>query len=272
MSMNRRTFIIAGTAVAVVAVGGGAYSLLNPTEVSAATAQPDQPIMSPVGGIVDKVEGSMDAPVTLIEYASPTCPHCASFHSNVYPQLKTEYIDTGKIKFIVRPFLRNELDAAVFMLAEAAGPDRYEEVLSTYFSTQNTWMTAPGTQILAIAQQLGFTQESFNAALTNQELLQGMEALRTQAMDDFGVTGTPSFYVNGTKIETGYDFEQLSAAIDPLIPAGFVPTAPAETPAATTPAPAAAPAADASTNTTSPVDTMAPANTMAPGNEVAPAQ
>ncbi|SMQ59792.1 Protein-disulfide isomerase [Devosia lucknowensis] len=262
MTTNRRNFIIAGAAVAVATVGGGSF-LLAPTPVFAATAQPDQPVMPLVDGMVDKVEGSMDAPVTLIEYASPTCPHCAAFHTTVYPQLKADYIETGKVKFIVRPFLRNEVDAAIFMLAEAAGPERYEEVLSTYFSTQNNWMSAPGTQILAIAQQLGFTQESFNAALTNQELLQAMEAVRTQAMDDFGVTGTPSFYVNGNKITTGYDFEQLAAAIDPLVPADFVPTAPSST------APAAAPAADAmapANDATSPVDSMAPANEVSPAN------
>ncbi len=77
-------------------------------------------LMAPAG-IPDKVLGSPDAKVTVIEYASPTCPHCASFHSNVYPQLKTEYIDTNKIQFVPRPFMRNVLDAVVFMLAEAAG-------------------------------------------------------------------------------------------------------------------------------------------------------
>ena len=222
---NRRNFIIAGSAVAVAAAAGGAYYFLgagggpqDQTQTTGAT----QSYMTPVGDIADKVEGSADAPVTVIEYASPTCPHCAAFHNATYPALKEQYIDTGKIKFIVRPFLRNELDAAVFMLAEAAGEDQYENVLSTFFATQNTWMTAPATEVFKIAQQLGFTQETFDAALTNQDLLKGMEAMRTQAMDEFGVTGTPSFYVNGTKLTTGYDIDQLSAAIDPLVPADFV--------------------------------------------------
>lgn len=222
---NRRNFIIAGSAVAVAAVAGGGYFLLSAGQSSPAMAQttvPSETYMTPVGDIADKVEGSADAPVTLIEYASPTCSHCAAFHNTIYPDIKAQYIETGKIKFIVRPFLRNELDAAIFMLAEAAGPEQYENVLSTFFAAQNTWMSAPATEIFKIAQQLGFTQETFDAALTNQDLLKGMEAMRTQAMDDFGVTGTPSFYVNGNKITTGYGFEQLAAAIDPLVPADFV--------------------------------------------------
>ena len=223
---NRRNFIIASSAVAVAAVAGSGFYFLSAGQNSPVQAQTTttatQSYMTPVGDIADKVEGSADAPVTLIEYASPTCPHCAAFHTTTYPELKTKYIETGKVKFVVRPFLRNELDAAIFMLAEAAGPEQYENVLTTFFSTQNTWMAAPATEIFKIAQQLGFTKESFDAALTNQDLLKGMEAMRTQAMDEFGVQGTPSFYVNGNKITTGYDIEQLSAAIDPLVPADFV--------------------------------------------------
>ena len=107
--------------------------------------------------------GRETAPVTVIEYASPTCPHCAAFSNNVYPAFKAAYVDTGKVKFIVRPFLRNVLDAVVFMLADAAGPDNYHNVVETFFRTQTTWAVAekPRDALLAIAKQLGFTDESF---------------------------------------------------------------------------------------------------------------
>ena len=89
--------------------------------------------------IPDKVLGAADAKVTVIEYASPTCPHCATFHNDVYPAFKAEYVDSGKVKFILRPFIRNLQDAVVFLLAEAAGEDKYHQVVETYFKTQATW-------------------------------------------------------------------------------------------------------------------------------------
>src|SRR5690606_110427 len=115
-------------------------------------------LMAPAGDLADKIEGNPDAPVTVIEYASPTCPHCASFHNTVYEPFKAAYIETGKVKFIVRPFARNALDAAIFLLAEAAGPENYHNVIATYFKTQGQWGTSdkPRDAIYAVAQQLGF--------------------------------------------------------------------------------------------------------------------
>ena len=99
-------------------------------------------LMAPAGDVADHVQGSETAPVTVIEYASPTCPHCAAFSNDVLPSFIEAYVNTGKVKFITRPFVRNVLDAAVFMLAEAAGPTNYHNVLATYFKTQNTWATS----------------------------------------------------------------------------------------------------------------------------------
>lgn len=209
-------------------------------------------LMAPAGDYVDHVQGSETAPVTVIEYASPTCPHCADFANDVLPGFIEAYVDTGKVKLIVRPFVRNVLDAAVFMLAEAAGPTNYHNVLSTFFKTQTTWASSqtPRDAILDIAKQLGFTQETFDAALTNQDLFTRMEAVRDQALNDFGLVGTPTFYVNGTTLSGDKTLEQLAAAIDPLVPADFVASAPAPAPDAM------APAADAMAPAT---DAMAPA-------------
>jgi predicted DsbA family dithiol-disulfide isomerase len=238
--------------------------------------------------------------VTLIEYASPTCPHCAAFSNNVLPVLKSTYIDTGKVKFILRPFLRNILDAVVFMLAEAAGPENFHNVISTYFKTQNTWELSdkPKDAMLAVATQLGFTAESFDNALTNQALFDGMEAMREQALNDFKVEGTPTFYVNGKQLTGEQSFEQLAAEIEPLLPegmrgatpvtptpnattttngGGFTPVAPDNAAAATTTT--TAPATPAATSTTTAVPaatttttTAAPAPPAATTTTTAPAQ
>lgn len=169
--------------------------------------------------VPDRVLGSAEAKVTVIEYASPTCPHCAVFHNNVYPQFKTDYIDSGKVKFILRPFVRNVLDAVVFMLAEAAGDDQYHTVIETFFKTQDQWGASetPRDAILVIAKQLGFTDQSFDAALTNQELFAAMETMRQQALDEFKLEGTPTFYINGKQLTGDKTLEQLKAEIDPLL-------------------------------------------------------
>jgi protein-disulfide isomerase len=186
----------------------------------------------------DRVLGSESAPVTMIEYASPTCPHCANFSNTVYPQFKADYIDTGKVKFILRPFVRNVLDAVVFMLAEAAGEGQYHNVIETFFKTQNQWGVSdkPRDAILVIAKQLGFTEQSFDTALQNQDLFDKMETMRQQALDEFNLEGTPTFYVNGKQLTGDKTLDDLKKEIDPLVPASFTPTTPAADGAATPPA------------------------------------
>ena len=257
MKINRRDTILLAAAASALSLSGVATAQAAEGDMVNIDA-----LMAPAGGIEDKFEGNPDAPVTMIEYASPTCPHCASFHNFVYPELKTQYIDTGKVRFAVRPFARNALDAAIFLLAEAAGPEHYNNVLATYFKTQNEWGMSekPRDALFVIAQQLGFTEETFAAALTNQELFTAIEAQREQALDEFGLTGTPTFYVNGKTLSGGKTLEQLAAEIDPLVPANFV--APA-----TTPAPAADAMAPAGGAMAPAADAMAPA-----GGAMAPAQ
>lgn len=226
MKFNRRQTIVLAAAASALSLGGMAVVQAAEGDVIDVAK-----LMAPAGGLPDKAEGDPDAPVTVIEYASPTCPHCATFHNTVYDTLKTDYIDTGKVRFILRPFARNALDAAIFLLAEAAGEDHYHEVVSTFFKTQNVWGMSdkPRDAIFSIAQQLGFTEESFNAALTNQDVFNGIEAQKNQALDEFKLTGTPTFYVNGKTLSGGKTLEQLAAEIDPLVPADFVAPAPAAT-------------------------------------------
>ncbi|MBU1176815.1 MAG: DsbA family protein [Alphaproteobacteria bacterium] len=175
-------------------------------------------LLNPVG-LKDRPIGGKGAKVVVIEYSSPTCPHCADFAAEVFPEFRKTYIDTGKVTFVFRPFARNVLDAVVFLLAEAAGKDKYFEVLDAYFRTANAWAVAekPRDELEKIALQLGFSQESFEAALTNQDLFAGLESLRQQALDEFDVTGTPTFFINGNKIVGAPTLDRLAADIDPLL-------------------------------------------------------
>lgn len=216
---NRRNILIGSGAAVVAAAAGTGVSFLFGSTAAYAQQFDAQRLLSPAGGVPDHPLGNKDAKVTVVEYLSPTCPHCKAFVDDVFPQLKAEYIDTGKIQFIPRPFVRNVLDAVVFMLAEAAGEAKYHEVVDTFFRTQTEWVTSntPADAMFAIAQQLGFTKETYDAALTNQALFSGLETMRDQATREFQLQGTPTFYINGKMLSGGASFENLKAEIDPLL-------------------------------------------------------
>jgi len=216
---NRRNILIGSGAAVVAAAAGTGMSFVFGSTAALAQQFDAAKLLQPAGGVADHPIGNKDAKVTVIEYLSPTCPHCKAFLDNVYPQLKTEYIDTDKIQFIPRPFVRNVLDAVVFMLAEAAGEAKYHEVVDTYFKTQNDWAISqtPADAMFAIAQQLGFTKETYDAALTNQALFSGLETMRDQASKEFQLQGTPTFYINGKMLTGEASLEALKAEIDPLL-------------------------------------------------------
>lgn len=214
MTYTRRTALILASAASAFGVAG-----FSPAMAADGDVINVDKLMQP-NGVADRFLGAEDAKVTVIEYASPTCPHCAAFHVNVYPKFKEEYIDTGKVRFVLRPFVRNILDAVVFMLAETSEDDEtYHEIITAYFDTQSQWSLSdkPRDAMLQIALQLGFTEESFEAALTNQELFAGMEQVREQALEEFDLTGTPTFYVNGKTLSGDKSFEELAAEIDPKL-------------------------------------------------------
>ena len=177
-------------------------------------------LMKP-GDLPDIVVGQADAPVTIVEYASMTCPHCAAFHNTVYPQLKTKYIDTGKARLIFREYPLDDRAMAASMLARCVGGEGPAGFIGELFKRQETWAFAPGNLVVAklfeTAKQAGFTQASFDKCLTDQKLLEQISAIRKRAGDKFQISSTPTFFVNGTRLAGGSlaDFDKL---IEPLLP------------------------------------------------------
>ncbi len=162
--------------------------------------------------------GKNDAPVTIIEYASMTCSHCAAFHNRSYPEMKKRWIDTGKARYILREFPLDPLSAGAFMLARCAGKDRYFPLVETLFNQQNTWVVQrPIEPLLAIARQAGFTQQTFDACLKDQKMLEGIEAVRNRGAEKLGVNSTPTFFINGKKYNGVLTVEDLEKAIEPLL-------------------------------------------------------
>jgi len=208
--MTRRDFAFGASALALsVALGGLANSAL----VGPADAQ--QLLMQP-GPLGDMAQGDEKAPVTIIEYASMTCPHCAQFHATTYPELKKRYIDTGKVRFIFREFPLDQLALAAFLLARCSGPDKYFPMIDTLFQTQKDWIVQkPLGPLLAIAKQAGMSEQAFNECLQDKKLIDGLEAVRQQAMK-LNVQSTPSFFVNGKPVR-GFAIEDFEKAMAPYI-------------------------------------------------------
>jgi protein-disulfide isomerase len=214
--ITRRHFV-AGTAA--LAFATTALSALDLSLIDKAFAQSPSPAdLAVQGPLGDMVVGKDDAPVTIIEYASMTCSHCATFHNTTYPVLKSKYIDTGKVKYILREFPLDPLAAGAFMLARCAGQDKYFPLVETLFQQQRNWVVQkPLEPLFAIAKQAGFTQQTFDACLRDQKMLDGIEAVRSRGSDKFKVDSTPTFFINGKVYKGALTIDDLTKAIDPLL-------------------------------------------------------
>ena len=220
MRLTRREFC-QGTATVALATAFGLSTLPPFSGEALAQAKVSEVELMAPGALPDMVMGDAKAPVTVIEYASMTCPHCAHFTETTFPELKKRYIDTGRVRFIFREFPLDQLAAAAFMLARCAGetdPGKYFTLVDTMFRQQRVWaVEKPLPPLLALAKQAGFTQASFEACLQNQKLLDGIEAVRTRATDKFKVQSTPSFFINGTLTAGALTIEDMAKQIDPLL-------------------------------------------------------
>ncbi len=210
MLLDRRSFVLGAAAVGLVMAVPGLALAQEAVDTNLLHAAP------PLG---DKVLGDPAAPVTVVEYASMTCPHCASFHNNTLDAFKEKYVDTGKVRYIFREF---PLDAAAFgiaMLARCAPADQYFNVVDVYFDQQQNWGRSqqPYDAILDIARQFGFSKESFDACLSNQAMFEGLNAEKERAANQFRVEATPTFFINGKKMSGALSLEELDKEIEPLL-------------------------------------------------------
>ena len=171
------------------------------------------------GPLKDLVIGKDDAKVTIVEYASMTCPHCRHFHETTLPEITKKYLDTGKAKLILREFPFDPRATAAFMLARCSAEDKYYPMVSVLFQQQEVWAAADDAQaaLLQIARLAGFSQDSFKACLTNQKLLDDVNSVRERASKDFGVDSTPTFFINGKKYPGALTVEEMSAIIDSML-------------------------------------------------------
>lgn len=220
-AVSRRQLIAGASAIAIVAAAVGTSATPALAQRRSGPAEiPVEDLMKTVDGLPDIALGPADAKVTIVEYASMTCGHCAHFHKEVFPKFKEKYIDTGKVRFIMREFPLDNLAAAASMLARCAPKDKVYPMIDMLFHTQAEWAYVQGNpvpKLFEMAKQAGFTQESFDKCLTNQKLLDEINAQRSRAAQQFGVSATPTFFINGKKLQGAPTLEAFDAMIEPLL-------------------------------------------------------
>ncbi len=175
-------------------------------------------LMEP-GPLPEMSIGKADAKVTIVEYMSMTCPHCARFHNETFDAIKAKYVDGGQVRFVVREFPFDPRAAAAFMLARCAPEGQYFPMVSMLFKQQETWAAAQNGRdaLLQMSKLAGFTQESFEACLTNQKLLDDVNATMQKGGKDYGVAATPTFFINGKKYSGEMSVATMSGLIDSML-------------------------------------------------------
>jgi protein-disulfide isomerase len=208
--------------LALAAILGFAFVSAEPSFAQRKEGPAEVPVdeLMKATDLPDLTMGPADAKVTVVEYASMTCPHCAHFSNEIFGDFKKKYIDTGKVRYVFREFPLDNLAAAVSMLARCAGNDKAIPLIETFYAKQQDWAFTNGSpvpKLFDIAKQAGFTQESFDKCLTNQKLLDQITAQRSRAGDTFGVNATPTFFINGKRLQEAPTIEAFDKVIEPLL-------------------------------------------------------
>ena len=211
--IDRRRMLLGGAALSLLALT--ACSESEAADVPEAKASVDEATLFADLPIEDVVVGDENAPVTIIEYASMTCGHCAAFHAETYPAIKEKYVETGQVRFILREFPFDPRSAASFMLARCAPGGKRSEMVDAMFETQDAWARAENGQaaLFDVARLAGFNEESFRACLTDQALTDKVFASFKRG-EQLGVASTPTFFIDGKQYAGNMSVEAMSALID----------------------------------------------------------
>lgn len=216
MIITRRAFTAALSLTGLAALAG-----LSPLRlITGAMAQSPSDVAKPVS-LPDMALGPANAPVTITEFASMTCPHCAAFNETVFPKIKSEYIDTGKIRYVFREFPLDIKAAAGAMLARCIAKDdsgKYFAVIDMLFKQQMDWaMKNTAETLTRIGKQAGLSQQQVEDCLKDQALLDKIAADQKYAAEMLKVDSTPTFFVNGEKIKGETSFEEFDKKIKSLL-------------------------------------------------------
>ena len=200
----------------------GLFSVILISSEPAAAAAPHQQLADAqtVLGLSkdDRILGNPDAPITIIEYASLTCPHCAHFANEVLPELKKKWIDTGKVKLVLRDYPLDEPALRAAMIARCAPPDRFYAYVDTFFGAQEKWVTARDYRdaLARLVKLGGMSQEEFDNCLKNTALENKIVEGRLIASKELDVNSTPTFFINGSKFTGAPTVEEFDKVLSGL--------------------------------------------------------
>lgn len=217
--MSRKTWIILGVIVLLIAGGGAWYFFSGSDEDMQTPAAASGVVYQPLA--TDHTFGNPKASVTVIEYASPTCPVCANFMMTLYPRLKTDYIDKARIFYVYRTFLRNPDDASAEKLARCLPKDKYMAFQDLLFRSQSKWDYEFGVPspdgvhaaLLELVGTMGMSQTDADRCLADTKDEDAISKVGEDGVAKYNIPGTPTFVING-KAQTGFEdfFSRLDAA------------------------------------------------------------
>jgi protein-disulfide isomerase len=217
--MNRA--LLAGLIVAIViAVGAGGWIYYKGQGIGASAPNSDKDASEPAAVVPqvkegDKSLGEANAPVTVIEYFSLGCPHCRHFHEDILPKLKTEYIDTGKVRLVFRDFPLDGVSYGAALLTRCMNDLAYFPMVDTLFAQQDTWHVQNGIdQVKTIAKSAGLDDAAFNACLNDQATKDQIKAGQDEAANTLKVDSTPTFFINDRVLKGVSEYEAFKATID----------------------------------------------------------
>ena len=208
-----RALSLAGSAAVAAAIS------FSPAGQAVAQSTIAAQVAKPVS-LPDIAIGSAKARVTITEYASMSCPHCAAFGENVFPMLRSRYIDTGKVRFVFREFPLDITAAAASMLARCVGnddPEKYLAVVETLFKQLDRLMAQTKDTLKLIGKLNGMSEQDVETCEKDQALLDKLAADQRYALNTLKVVSTPTFFVNGQKLQGAMSFEELEAIIKPML-------------------------------------------------------
>ena len=201
----------------------GVFSLILVLLGSPEAAPPPPPLLADAQAALqitkdDRILGNPEAPITIVEYASLTCPHCAHFANDVLPELKKEWIDTGKARLVLRDFPLDEPALRAAMIARCAPPERYYAFADTFFAAQEKWVRSGDYReaLARLAKLGGMGQAEFDTCIKNTDLENKIVEGRLRAAQELDVNSTPTFFVNGSKLAgapTKEEFEKLLSGL-----------------------------------------------------------
>jgi protein-disulfide isomerase len=227
-----KRIVVVGVAVLVVALGIGLWVTQGGNQPSSTGADASSGLGTPLkdavrtavyqadGLLPEAVQGSATAPLTVIEYASLTCPHCAAFQRETLPSVKTDYVETGKVKLIYRDFPLDNLAMGAALLAHCSGPDRYFGFVEILFRSQTTWVMAqnPRQELIKVARLANMSNDQAEACLADDKLLKAIQERAKTASEKFGVDSTPTFFVGNRKVSGEIPYADFKKILDAEMP------------------------------------------------------